>query len=96
MTYKTFEEISIGDIVSYNRVWGYVLARFDDVKQIKIVDEYTDDKIMVDYRRVQLLQKFDLNTTYEDDMLRQDPRRLKQCHTHYSNRHSLDYNEYMG
>ena len=77
MTYKTFEEISIGDIVSYNRVWGYVLARFDDVKQIKIVDEYTDGKIMVDYRRVQLLQKFDLNTTYEDDMLRQDPRRLK-------------------
>jgi len=77
MTYKTFEEISIGDIVSYNRVWGYVLARFDDVKQIKIVDEYTDDKIVVDYRRVQLLQKFDLNTTYEDDMLRQDPRRLK-------------------
>ena len=77
MTYKTFEEISIGDIVSYNRVWGYVLARFDDVKQIKIVDEYTDDKIVVDYRRVQLLQKFDLNTTYENDMLRQDPRRLK-------------------
>ena len=48
MTYKTFEEISIGDIVSYNRVWGYVLSRFDDTKQIKIVDEYTDDKIMVD------------------------------------------------
>ena len=37
MTYKTFEEISIGDIVSYNRVWGYVLSRFDDTKQIKIV-----------------------------------------------------------
>ena len=46
MTYKTFEEISIGDIVSYNRVWGYVLSRFDDTKQIKIVDEYTDDKII--------------------------------------------------
>lgn len=59
MTYKTFEEISIGDIVSYNRVWGYVLARFDDVKQIKIVDEFTDDRIVVDYRRVQLLQKFE-------------------------------------
>ena len=44
MTYKTFEEISIGDIVSYNRVWGYVLSRFDDTKQIKIVDEYTDER----------------------------------------------------
>ena len=42
MRYETFEEISIGDIVSYNRVWGYVLSRFDDTKQIKIVDEYTD------------------------------------------------------
>ena len=59
MTYKTFEEISIGDIVSYNRVWGYVLARFDDTKTVKIVDEFTDDHIMVDYRRVQVIQKFE-------------------------------------
>lgn len=59
MRYETFEEISVGDIVSYNRVWGYVLSRFDNTKQIKIVDEYTDDKIMVDYRRVQVLQKFE-------------------------------------
>ena len=59
MTYKTFEEISIGDIVSYNRVWGYVLARFDDTKTVKIVDEFTDDRIMVDYRRVQVIQKFE-------------------------------------
>ena len=59
MTYKTFEEISIGDIVSHNRVWGYVLARFDDTKTVKIIDEYTDDRIVVDYRRVQLLQKFE-------------------------------------
>lgn len=59
MTYKTFEEISIGDIVSYNRVWGYVLARFDDTKTVKIVDEFTDDRILVDYRRVQVIQKFE-------------------------------------
>ena len=59
MTYKTFEEISIGDIVSHNRVWGYVLSRFDDTKTVKIIDEYTDDRIVVDYRRVQLLKKFE-------------------------------------
>ena len=59
MTYKTFEEISIGDIVSYNRVWGYVLSRFDDTKTVKIIDEYTDDRIVVDYRRGQLLKKFE-------------------------------------
>ena len=59
MTYKTFEEISIGDIVSYNRVWGYVLSRFDDTKTVKIIDEYTDDRIVVDSRRVQLLKKFE-------------------------------------
>ena len=59
MTYKTFEEISKGDIVSYNRVWGYVLSRFDDTKTVKIIDEYTDDRIVVDYRRVQLLKKFE-------------------------------------
>ena len=59
MTYKTFVEISIGDIVSYNRVWGYVLSRFDDTKTVKIIDEYTDDRIVVDYRRVQLLKKFE-------------------------------------
>ena len=59
MRYETFEEISVGDIVSYNRIWGYVLSRFDDTKQIKIVDEYTDDKILVDYRRVRVLEKFE-------------------------------------
>ena len=59
MRYETFEEISVGDIVSYNRVWGYVLSRFDETKTLTIIDEYTDQRHDVDYRRVQVVEKFE-------------------------------------
>ena len=55
--YKKFQEIQIGDYVSYYKEYGQIILRFDDTEQVYL----TNDKhymLPINWKKTKIIAKF--------------------------------------